>query len=421
MKIFELAPYAYFDGHTEFNKTSGAAFAISDICEALAKSNDVFLLTQSAITNGFSFKGINVCRRTWIDIILNMKLQSFGDGFKAISGLDAPFIYKLKVLLYFLSQGYTEKLLRKVTPDIVHIESIGFYTLPFMMASVNCGIPFVATNHGLISFAGKERVDSKQKLMESEFFKLAEQFDIPITCVSTGSIRRLKEAFGISGENVCKVGNCIGEFALSENTDQLRNELGISESDYVVICVGSITENKNQIQVARAYKLLPANIRARTVLLFIGDGPKFKELQAFVVDQCPKEKIKCIGFVEHKQLSAYYAISDINITASKDEGFGLPIIEAFQYGIPTVTFSDLDAVPDLFFKEGMYLASKRTDSALAKALEDALYKAKDDKNIIMEHSKFFTKEHMAKEYMNVFASAMDKNYKIKSSHLRGLL
>ena len=50
------------------------------------------------------------------------------------------------------------------------------------------------------------------------------------------------------------------------------------------------------------------------------------------------EDIIFTGFVDDKYLPAYYAVSDVYVTASSDEGFNLPAVEAQACGKPVVAF-----------------------------------------------------------------------------------
>jgi len=122
MKILELSPYAYFKGKKGFKKNrSGFAYAVSDTCKALADNgDDVYLITQSAITNGFEDDGVIIPRKRWKDILINVSISDFSLGIQAIKGYHAKYVAKLKVIYYFLNTGYVKKQIRLIDPDIIH-------------------------------------------------------------------------------------------------------------------------------------------------------------------------------------------------------------------------------------------------------------------------------------------------------------
>ena len=422
MKIIEFAPYAFFKGHREFNKTTGAAFAIADIAEGLAQENEVYLLTQSAITKGFVSNKVNVIKRTWFDIFKNASLTHILDGIRAGRGIVASWTYRLKIILYFLSQGHAESVLRELKPDIAHIESVGFYTLPFMRACLNCNIPFVISNHGLGLFLEEGELDKKQRNMELELYRLSGEKGLLISCVSTGIIKRVCNTYGLSNNNIRKIGNCIGHFepVISSEVEHLKTKYGIDENDKVIVCLGSICNNKNQIQVARAYTLLDEKIKEHTKLIFLGTGPQEEVVKKFIIDK-NVGNVFFAGYVEHEKLGVYYTVADLNITASKDEGFGLPIIEGFSFGIPTVAFNDIDAVEDLYFEHGMYLATSRSDECLSETLLYGLDNCRKYNDLIYKESMRFNKQAMAQEYMNLFYDALTTPCLITSEELDNLL
>ena len=71
-------------------------------------------------------------------------------------------------------------------------------------------------------------------------------------------------------------------------------------------------------------------------------------LQKRVKELSLDNNIVFCGFIDKENIPSYINQSDINVVASLDEGFGLSMIECFVHGVPTVTFSDLDAIEDIY-------------------------------------------------------------------------
>lgn len=119
------------------------------------------------------------------------------------------------------------------------------------------------------------------------------------------------------------------------------------------------------------------------------------------------------GFLPFEDIINYYNEADLLILASIEEGFGLSLIEGFVYGVPSVTFSDLDAVPDVYDERAMMLCHERTDKALAATIELALEK-NWDKEWIKGYSKKFSLESMRDKYLDVYREVIAENKKLKS-------
>ena len=78
--------------------------------------------------------------------------------------------------------------------------------------------------------------------------------------------------------------------------------------------------------------------------IVIGTGPDFNRLQRIVRNLCLNHHTIFVGKVHDKELSKYYALSDIFVMASRShfdysgriEGFGLVFAEANAFGKPVI-------------------------------------------------------------------------------------
>jgi glycosyltransferase involved in cell wall biosynthesis len=153
---------------------------------------------------------------------------------------------------------------------------------------------------------------------------------------------------------------------------------------------------------------MPHDFRQRVWLVIIGTISSNYPIFANMKELGLEDRIIVTGFIPHKELHNYYAAADLNILASHDEGFGLSIIEGFVYGVPSVTFSDLDAISDLYDEKAMVLCDERTDEAFSKKIRFALEK-QWDREAIKEYSKKFSMESMTEKYISVFKQEIAKH------------
>jgi glycosyltransferase involved in cell wall biosynthesis len=406
MKLLILAPYSYFQGIKGFEKNkSGLAYMIGDIATAIANQNiDVSILTQSGITGGTSYQKMNIIKREWKDIFIHIRFQYIKLALPILKNKEISNINRLKCLLYFLSGGYIEHVIKMIKPDVVQIHTIGYYSIPFINACINCNVPYVITLHGLISLSESIKTDTKQKDMEQSFCRLAGERDIPITVISTGVRNRIIDSFNVNNyDNIKVILNGIKSVKtepIPEMTDDIRTRYGILMDKKVFICVSGITERKNQMQVVRAFNLFDNYYKQQAILLFLGGGELEEKLKNEILHLKLENRIFSCGFIPREEMCNFYSVADYNITASTDEGFGLPIIEAFQYGIPTVMFADLDAAYDLYSETSMILVHERNDLALAKGMQKAMDN-EWDKNKIISHSEQFSINKIANDYISI--------------------
>ncbi len=77
------------------------------------------------------------------------------------------------------------------------------------------------------------------------------------------------------------------------------------------------------------------------------------------------------------------------------------MIEGFNFGLPTITFADLDAISDIYNKKAMLIIKERSDKVLAEGISRML-KIDWKKKKIKQHSEQFTLKKMALSYIKIF-------------------
>ena len=114
-------------------------------------------------------------------------------------------------------------------------------------------------------------------------------------------------------------------------------------NDYILF-VGTIEPRKNLVRLARAYKMLPEDLRRHHPLVIVGAtgwnaGPIRRELSAI-------PGVHLIGPVRRSLLPAIYHGASMFVLPSLYEGFGLPLVEAMAARLPIVT-SNTGAAPEI--------------------------------------------------------------------------
>lgn len=140
-----------------------------------------------------------------------------------------------------------------------------------------------------------------------------------------------------------------------ENFDQkdimdLRNKVGLKKEDFVLMFVGRIASEKNISFLLEMQKVLVKkcpNIK----LLIIGDGPDLEKHKKETLNVAFKGSVLFTGKVPLAEISRYYQLGDVFVTASTTETQGLTVIEAMASSMPVVCIEDEafinTVVPDL--------------------------------------------------------------------------
>ena len=112
--------------------------------------------------------------------------------------------------------------------------------------------------------------------------------------------------------------------------------------------------------------------------------------------------------IEPSEIDALLNTAKLNILASKDEGFGISMIEAFAHGVPSVTFSDLDAIEDIYNPQAMLLCSTRKTEDLAETICSAMNKEWSQEEIV-NHAMTFSLQNMALKYMSAYEKVLSQS------------
>lgn len=102
-----------------------------------------------------------------------------------------------------------------------------------------------------------------------------------------------------------------------------------------ILCPGTLCPRKNQLRLLRAYAGLPPDLRSRTTLLLVGGrGWQDAEIVSLAAETPGAEWRGYVPEAEYREL-----LSRCTVLAfpSLYEGFGLPVLDALQRGIPVLT------------------------------------------------------------------------------------
>lgn len=112
---------------------------------------------------------------------------------------------------------------------------------------------------------------------------------------------------------------------------RVKNDL--NENDFVLIYLAEYVKGKNHMFIVEASKLLKARI-PELKILFAGRGVLQNLIEDAVIKNKLEDVIKILGF--RTDLGNLISMSDIGISSSVREGFGLNLAEEMFCGIPVV-------------------------------------------------------------------------------------
>jgi glycosyltransferase involved in cell wall biosynthesis len=136
-----------------------------------------------------------------------------------------------------------------------------------------------------------------------------------------------------------------------------------------LLFVGTIEERKNLVRLIRAYRTLAAEGLPHTLVLNGPAGFGADEVVA-AIDSGGPGRIVRTSNLDDAGLGALYRGADAFVYPSRYEGFGLPILEAMQHGVPVVA-SNSSSIPEVA-GDAALLVDPEDDDGLTDALRRVL-------------------------------------------------
>jgi glycosyltransferase involved in cell wall biosynthesis len=179
----------------------------------------------------------------------------------------------------------------------------------------------------------------------------------------------LVQTLGVARErvDVTPLGVRTGGSAAPMPEGELRRLLQLPPGR-IVLCVAQKRVHKNLDALVRALALLQA--RDAVLVLPGAPTPYEDELRRLATALGVADRVRLPGWVDAEQLQGLYAAASCFVLASKMEGFGLPVVEAMQHGLP-VACSNVSALPEVAGGAAL-LFDPFDDRAIAAAVDRLL-------------------------------------------------
>ena len=114
-----------------------------------------------------------------------------------------------------------------------------------------------------------------------------------------------------------------------------RERWGVPADAFLLVTVGRLVPRKQSLQLV---EILGAAPLARAHLLIVGDGPDAPAILAAARERGVAGRVHLAGRVTDDDKYAALAASDVFVSTSQHEGFGLMFLEAMASGLPIVCY-----------------------------------------------------------------------------------
>lgn len=162
--------------------------------------------------------------------------------------------------------------------------------------------------------------------------------------------------------------NCIC-VAIPNTIDFFDEEVSKLDQNNIV-SVGTLTKEKGFVELIEIFKLVSLKI-PEAHLDIIGDGPEVKKIKEKVKKLNLEKNVTLHGFQSQKYVDKILKQSSVFVMTSFTEAFGITVLEAFSYGVPSVAFDSAEGAKELISNnwDGYLISNRNYDKMTAKILE----------------------------------------------------
>jgi glycosyltransferase involved in cell wall biosynthesis len=301
--------------------------------------------------------------------------ESYIEGFY-VHRVPWPNIRLLGGLLFLIN---VTRLLKKIKPDIIHIQNIEFGKDIFLLNKIlrktfviwargsDINFLFIDKKNWLLKLVLKE-ADAVISLTYDMKKKIMEVYNREIFVIPNGIDLNIFEG-------------------LSKN--ELRNKFGLNKTQKIILYAGTLRPVKGLTYLIEAVKIInDKNNR----LLLVGYGEEREHLENLVKKLKIENIVTFVGEVPNKEVFEYMTASDVLVLPSLSEGFPNVILEAMASGLPIIA-TKVGGVPEIINNEvnGFLIDPKNPQQICEKILlifKDEKLREKISQNNKMEAKKY---------------------------------
>ena len=284
---------------------------------------------------------------------------------------------------FFYNHVYVPYVLKKYKLDLYH-NPANIIPLLYNKASV-------ITVHDLAIYKNADWFPGKQsfnlKLLMPYSFKKAKK----IIAVSQSTKNDLIELFKIKQQKISVIPEGVEDYKkVKINEDEIKSEIKFNNSYFLFI--GTIEPRKNINSLLKAFKEFVEKTNNKKIKLVMAGkkGWKYEQIFKLMSDLDLGDQIKYLGYVSLEEKIYLLKNAFCFIFPSYYEGFGLPVLEAMNLGVPVIT-SNISSIPE-FASHNSLLINPHDYLTITKAMVK-IYNDKDLRKKLSEKGKVIADQY----------------------------
>lgn len=183
-----------------------------------------------------------------------------------------------------------------------------------------------------------------------------------------------------------------------------------------ILHVGTLEKRKNLVRLIEAFKLVHQAGHTDYTLILVGQpSPKYDMDDSEAIHKTIhrlglKDHVLTPGYASDKDLAYFYKYAEMYVFPSINEGFGLPVLEAFHHQIPVIV-SDNTCLPEVGGNATLCFDPFNVEE-ISRTIKELIEVQGLREELIIkgtERLKLFSWEKNTRELIKTFQAAVNKN------------
>lgn len=268
------------------------------------------------------------------------------------------------------------------------------------------GVPHVLSLHGGDVYDPSKPLSPHKTPLLKQTVRWVIHGSDRVVAQSQDTLRRAQEIYG------ARPIDCVPLAVRRPRFEPLRRAelgLGLRDEDIVLVTVGRLIARKGLDELLGIVAGL-ADPRLRLVV--VGEGPARAPLEARARELGVGDAVRFVGFVSDERKWQILAASDLYVSTSLHEGFGIVFLEAMESGVPVVCYDrggQADFVGEAVGRLVPFGESKRFADEIAVLASDAALRARlgaAARRVAAEYSV----ERYAERYRWIYDECLRRGY-----------
>jgi glycosyltransferase involved in cell wall biosynthesis len=229
---------------------------------------------------------------------------------------------------------------------------------PYGFCSLTTAIPQLLVVHDLAFKQSKKEISWHQQWFYQYFIPKFLKKATNIITVSNYSKHAIEEAYPFTKNRIKVIPGAAREEFKPINWDEKQQiKEAYTDGFEYFICVGGISPRKNLMNVLKAYSLFKKWHKSNMKLVFAGRlAWNYHEILEKLKTYKYKDDVVLTGYLSDELLQKLTAGAYAAMYMSTYEGFGLPILEAMQAGVPVIAGNN-SSMPEVGGDAALYADS----------------------------------------------------------------